>query len=85
VPARRHLPAGSSLSFEGRSGTGGQLGHGNDFDYWAPQHVEWLQLTDTDWARQHGDDGGLAWRVHEVSCGLNHTAAIVELGPGLAA
>lgn len=59
------LPAGTALSFEGRTGTGGQLGHGNDFDYWSPHHVEWLQLTETDLSKQM-HDGELAWRVQQV-------------------
>lgn len=122
---RRHR-AGTALSFEGRSGTGGQLGHGNDFDYWSPFHVEWLQLTETNWSKQQQEGGGeLAWKVQQVgmgcllsevvavgtdslaamhhrgsglptirhpclpglllqvSCGLNHTAAIIELAPGV--
>ncbi|EFN54346.1 hypothetical protein CHLNCDRAFT_24715 [Chlorella variabilis] len=58
---------GTALSFEGRTGTGGQLGHGNDFDYWSPHHVDWLSLTETDL----------------VACGMNHTAAIVELDSGV--
>lgn len=75
---------GTALSFEGRTGTGGQLGHGNDFDYWSPHHVEWLQLGETDWRKQQNEDGSLAWKVQQVSCGLNHTGAIVELGSGVA-
>jgi hypothetical protein len=59
-------PAGTALSFEGRSGTGGQLGHGNDFDYWSPCHVEWLALTETDWVKQHQEGGSLAWKVQQV-------------------
>lgn len=74
---------GTALSFEGRTGTGGQLGHGNDFDYWSPHHVEWLQLTETDLSKQV-QGGELAWRVLQASCGLNHTAAIVELSPSVA-
>ncbi|CEF97508.1 Regulator of chromosome condensation, RCC1 [Ostreococcus tauri] len=42
--------------------SGGQLGLGNDFDYWEPTEV-WLP----------GDAVG-------VSCGFNHTLALVRLG-----
>lgn len=72
---------GTAYSFEGKSGTGGQLGHGNDFDYWSPHHVEWLALGETDMAKQHHEDGSLAWKVVQAACGMNHTAAIIELGP----
>lgn len=69
------MPAGTALSFESGTGTGGQLGHGNDFDYWQPQHVEWLQLGETDWAKQHQEDGGQAWKVQQVS-GMGGAAAL---------
>lgn len=59
--------AGTALSFEGRTGTGGQLGHGNDFDYWSPHHVDWLSLTETDLVKQQRDDGSLAWKVQQVT------------------
>ena len=77
-------PPGSAYSFQGGSGGGGgQLGHGNDFDYWSPTAVEWLQLSETEMVRQEPEGGGaLAWRVLQVACGLNHTAAVVEL-PGV--
>ena len=75
--------AGSAYEFEGRGGTGGQLGLGNEFDYWEPTRVEWLQLDEVDWLAQRlaGDDFP-AWRVLRVACGLNHSAAVVELQDG---
>jgi hypothetical protein len=46
------------------------LGHGNDFDYWSPFHVEWLQLTETNWSKQQQEGGGeLAWKVKQVGAG----------------
>lgn len=36
-------------------------------------------------AQQQETGGDLAWRVLQVSCGLNHTAAVVELAPDTAA
>ena len=44
----------------------GQLGLGNEFDYWAPALVAGT-----------GQGEGLA-NVVEVSCGFNHTVAVVE-------
>ena len=48
--------------------------------------VEWLQLSETEMVRQQQPDGAgaPAWRMLQVACGLNHTAAVVELGPGVA-
>ncbi|PSC71361.1 ultraviolet-B receptor UVR8 [Micractinium conductrix] len=74
---------GTAYSFEKGSGTGGQLGHGNDFDYWSPHQVEWLQLEETEWTKQVHEGGETAWRVKQVACGLNHMAAIIELSPGV--
>ena len=48
--------------------------------------MDWLQLSEQDWVKQQPQDGGggeLAWRVLQVSCGLNHTAAVIELSPGV--
>ena len=66
---------GTATSFETGRSSGGQLGLGNEFDYWAPTNVAELQV-----------DGGtppqqqqaiVDWRTLQVSCGFNHTAAIV--------
>lgn len=78
---------GSTYGFEGGPGsTGGQLGLGNEFDYWQPTQVEWLQLDDTDVRRWRGDPeseddpscGRGEWRFQQVSAGFNHTAAVVD-------
>ena len=59
--------------FPGHTSSGGQLGHGNEFDYWKPTRVERLRL---------GDGGEISSdrvRFLQVSCGANHTAAVVEM------
>ncbi|GAB4821915.1 hypothetical protein N2152v2_008961 [Parachlorella kessleri] len=71
---------GTALSVQETTSTGGQLGLGDENDYWAPTRVEWLQLGEAEaWAQQEEAGGDMAWRVLQVSCGLNHTAAVVEL------
>lgn len=74
------LSTGTAFSFEGRTGTGGQLGHGNDFDYWSPNHVEWLQLGETDWTKQQHEDGSTAWKVVQVSVGRLGRSGVAAAG-----
>ena len=70
---------GTALSaMEGGSG-GGQLGLGNEFDYWAPARVEWVQSGAGAGVPQLDAEGHQMWRVLQVACGLNHTAAVVEI------
>ena len=73
---------GTAFSVERGGGGGGQLMLGNDFDYWAPAAVTHLATG------LHGSSGGVPqigagghqlWRVVQVSCGMNHTAAIFEV------
>jgi hypothetical protein len=72
--------AGSSYSYSERGGTGGQLGHGNEFDYWGPTAVEVLQVNDQEQVAQQDAAGSIhAWTVVQVACGFNHTAAVIEL------
>lgn len=80
---------GSAFSYESSGSAAGQLGHGNEFDYWDPVAVTHL-------ATQPGNGGGVAqfsgdgsespqlWRVAQVSCGLNHTAAVFEVSSQVA-
>eukprot|EP00887_Chlorella_sp_A99_P006348 scaffold3.g6348.t1 len=70
---------GTTYAAEEGSSTGGQLGLGNENDYWSPARVEWLVAKD--WAPHRGEDAHRAWRVLQVACGLQHTAAVIELGP----
>ena len=66
---------------ESDGGGGGQLGLGNDFDYWAPAAVTHLATVGggSGGVPQFGDKGRRLWRVLQVSCGMNHTAAVMEL------
>ena len=70
---------GTATSFETRRSSGGQLGLGNEFDYWAPTQVTDLQLAAG--ALQEGPASNAissSWKAMQVSCGFNHTAAVVE-------
>ncbi|CAK0784231.1 hypothetical protein CVIRNUC_007435 [Coccomyxa viridis] len=56
-----------------QTSSGGQLGLGNEFDYWRPTVIDTLQ-----------DEEGRtlpasSWSALQVSCGMNHTAAIVAV------
>lgn len=71
---------GTAFSVQNTTSTGGQLGLGDENDYWSPTCVELLMLSDSQLQAQQAERGGeLSWRVLQVSCGLNHTAAVVEL------
>lgn len=50
---------------EDGQGSGGQLGHGTDFDAWAPCLINTPEFE----SRQ---------KFRKVDCGLNHTAAVTE-------
>jgi len=50
---------------------------GNDFDYWNPTAVRQLWVGEELRTNFDGKQG--EWTVQQVSCGLNHTAAIVEI------
>lgn len=67
---------GSTTSLESGHSSGGQLGLNNEFDYWGPTQVTDLQI---------GVDlegGEPVWNAVQVSCGFNHTAAIIEVDSG---
>ena len=53
---------------ENHEGPGGQLGHGTDFDAWTPMSIPPPSLSPETIAR-----------FRYVSCGLNHTAAVIEV------
>lgn len=68
---------GTALSFED-GGTGGQLGLGDDNDRWEPSAVEWLSSS-----TPSGTIPWDSWKAVQVSCGLQHTVALVSLDPRL--
>lgn len=55
----------------------------------SPHHVEWLAMGETDWTKQHHEDGSLAWKVVQVrlvfflSASLAWPACVLTIGePG---
>ena len=64
---------GSTTNLESGRSSGGQLGLGNEFDYWGVTQVTDLQ-TGADMQSSEP-----VWKAIQVSCGFNHTAAIVEI------
>ncbi len=62
-----------SAVFPQHTSSGGQLGLGNEFDYWKPTAVK--ELVD----EEGRSLPALHWSALSVSCGLNHTAAIVKV------
>lgn len=72
---------GTAFSVESDGGGGGQLCLGNDFDYWQPTAVTHMATGPGGGGGvpQFGAGGHQLWRVVHVSCGMNHTAMIVEV------
>ena len=70
---------GTATSFETGKSSGGQLGLGNEFDYWAPTQVTDLQTGSggDEPVQQEPSLSKMRWRALQVSCGFNHTAAVV--------
>jgi len=69
--------AGDQSAYDGRGASGGQLGLGNDFDYWKPSPVSELRIGGQAVPQFNGNDARFAFL--SVSCGFNHTAAVVEI------
>jgi len=72
---------GTATSFESGRSSGGQLGLGNEFDYWAPTQVTDLQVSGGGETQPDLQQPEVAssWKALQVSCGFNHTAAIIEV------
>lgn len=72
---------GTATSLETGQSSGGQLGLGNEFDYWAPTLVSDLQMSESGALQSEAQEPVLAarWKALEVSCGFNHTAAVIEV------
>lgn len=72
---------GTATSFETGRSSGGQLGLGNEFDYWAPTQVTDLQAdgSESQPGQQEPSESVLRWKAVQVACGFNHTAAVVDI------
>lgn len=71
---------GTAMSTESGGSGGGQLGLGDDCDSWFPRTVDTIDVENAlRIPQQQRQDGMLLWKVLQVSCGLNHTAMIVEM------
>ena len=71
---------GTATSYETGRSSGGQLGLGNEFDYWAPTQITDLQTAIQDKQPPESVAPAAEWRALQVSCGFNHTAAVVQIG-----
>lgn len=70
------------LSTEGKlnnSFVGGQLGLGNEFDFWNPTPVVHLRDGESLLTNDIKDGEANQWQVEQVACGLSHTAGIVSI------
>lgn len=72
---------GTATSLETGKSSGGQLGLGNEFDYWAPTQVTDLQTegSEDQPVQQELTLSAIRWKALQVSCGFNHTAAVVDV------
>ena len=71
---------GTTTPLTGQHSSGGQLGLGNELDWWGPTRVQRIQDQQGAVAQQHGDSesGNARWLIKQVACGFNHTAAVIE-------
>ena len=72
---------GTATSYERGRSSGGQLGLGDEFDYWAPTQITDLQtaIQDKQPPLQEFVKPAAQWTALQVSCGFNHTAAVVQI------
>lgn len=71
---------GTALSIEGGGSGGGQLGLGDDCDAWYPRRIDTIDVENAlRIPQQQHIDGLFVWKAIQVSCGLNHTAILVEM------
>lgn len=64
---------GTTTNLESGHSSGGQLGLDNEFDYWGPTQITDLQTgTELEGVQP-------VWNAVQVSCGFNHTAAVIEV------
>ena len=57
--------------------SGGQLGLGDESDHWKPTRVS--HLADESRILINEDTEAKRWKAVDVSCGLNHTAALIDI------
>ncbi|WPT14198.1 Ultraviolet-B receptor UVR8 [Picochlorum sp. SENEW3] len=69
---------GTAMSIDHGGSGGGQLG-GDDCDAWSPRRIVTIEMADGLEVPQSQSQGHLIWKAVSMSCGLNHTAMIVEL------
>ena len=76
---------GTTTPMTGQHSSGGQLGLGNELDWWGPTCVKSFEDEQGFVAQQHGDteSGSAPWLVKQVACGFNHTAAVIGLAERL--
>lgn len=71
---------GTAMANDESGSGGGQLGLGDDCDAWFPRRVDTIDVESAlRIPQQQREDGMLLWKALQVSCGLNHTAMIVEM------
>lgn len=70
---------GTAHSFESRRSSGGQLGVGDELDWWGPRRVQQLSTGGELIPQDSEHDEQRDWTVKQVACGFNHTAAVIEM------
>jgi alpha-tubulin suppressor-like RCC1 family protein len=71
---------GSAMSLEQGGSGGGQLGCGDDCDIWSPRRIYTIDVYNGMEVPQSQSNGHQIWRAVSISCGLNHSAMIAEIG-----
>lgn len=80
---------GTQSMYDSDSSTGGQLGLDTEFDSWSPTAVPQIlgpggALIPQEIPSNEEDDAKVQWRAVQVSCGFNHSTAIVEMSEEVA-
>mmetsp|Transcript_11901 Transcript_11901/g.35616 ORF Transcript_11901/g.35616 Transcript_11901/m.35616 type:complete len:420 (+) Transcript_11901:310-1569(+) len=76
--------AGSQSMYDSNASSGGQLGLDSEFDFWEPATVPAVVTPAGGSLLQEApatldQDASFNWRCLQVSCGFNHSAAVVEM------
>lgn len=80
---------GTQSVYDSNSTTGGQLGFDSEMDCWSPAIVPQIigpggAAIAHEIPASETDDARYQWRTVQVSCGFNHSAAIVEMSEDVA-